>query len=62
MRGGIYTQGNGYITKTAYQAAKSVVAAAADGSLFTASTDPADNLPDRGPFISDPTPEGPEEE
>jgi predicted deacylase len=61
MRGGIYTQSNGYITKTAYQAAKAVVEAAADGSLFTASTAPADNLPDRGPGIGDPTPEGPEE-
>lgn len=61
MRGGIYTQSNGYITKTAYQAAKAVVDAATDGSLFTASTAPADNLPDRGPGIGDPTPEGPEE-
>ena len=61
MRGDIFTQSNGYITKTAYEAAKAVVEAAADGSLFTASTAPADALPDRGPGIDDPHPEGPEE-
>jgi predicted deacylase len=62
MRGGIYTQSNGYITKTAYQAAKSVVNAAADGSLFETDTTPADTLAERGPGIGDPHPEGPEEE
>ena len=61
MRGGIYTQSNGYITKTAYEAAFAVVEAAADGSLFTTSTAPADALPERGPGIGDPHPEGPEE-
>jgi predicted deacylase len=61
MRGGMYTQSNGYITKTAYEAGMAVVEAAADGSLWTTSTDAADALPDRGPGIGDPHDEGPEE-
>lgn len=61
MRGGIEAQSNGYITRTAYVAGRSVIEAAADGSLFTTSTAPADDLPDRGPGIGDPHPEGPEE-
>ncbi len=54
MRGGIGTKSNGYITQTAYNAAKAVVAALADGSLFDADTAIADALPDRGPGIGAP--------
>ena len=54
MRGGIGTKGNGYITKTAYNAAKSVVAAMADGSLYTADVGVAEALPERGPGIRSP--------
>ncbi len=57
MRGGIGTKSNGYITKTAYKAAKSVVAAMADSSLYTADIAVADALPDRGPFIRAPNEE-----
>lgn len=55
MRGGIDAKSNGYIARTAELAGMSLLQAAADGSLWTYSTDPADELPDRGPFISDPT-------
>ena len=54
MRGGIGVKSNGYITQTAYNAAKAVVEALADGSLFTMSTALADDLPERGDFISSP--------
>jgi len=61
MRGGMYTQSNGYITKTAYEAGMALLDAATDGSLWTTSTAPAEALPDRGPGIGDPKPEGPSE-
>jgi len=54
MRGGIGTKSNGYITQTAYNAAKAVVAAMADGSLFTADIGIAEALPERGPGIGAP--------
>jgi predicted deacylase len=54
MRGGIGTKSNGYITQTAYNAAKAVVAALADGSLFTADIGVAEALPARGPGIGAP--------
>ncbi|MCB1860009.1 MAG: hypothetical protein KDI63_17195 [Gammaproteobacteria bacterium] len=54
MRGGIGTKSNGYITKTAYNAAKAVVAALADGSLFDADVTIAEGLPPRGPGIGAP--------
>lgn len=54
MRGGIGVKSNGYITQTAYNAAKAVVAALADGSLFDADIAIADALPDRGPGIGAP--------
>ena len=57
MRGGIGQKSNGYITRTAYLAAKSVVSALADGSLHDTSTAAADALPDRGPFIGAPNEE-----
>lgn len=57
MRGGIGVKSNGYITQTAYNAAKAVVAALADGSLFTADTAIADALPERGPGIGAPNEE-----
>lgn len=57
MRGGIGQKSNGYITKTAYNAALSVVEALADGSLFTADISVADALPDRGDFIGAPNDE-----
>ena len=62
MRGGIGTKGNGYITKTAYNAAKAVVAAMADGTLFDADITIAENLPPRGPGIGAPNEEGGEVE
>lgn len=61
MRGGMYTQSNGYITKTAYQAGMALLESAADGSLWTTSTTRADELPERGRGIGDPHPEGPSE-
>ncbi len=54
MRGGIGTKSNGYITQTAYRAAKAVVAAMADGSLFDADIAIAEALPPRGPGIRAP--------
>jgi hypothetical protein len=54
MRGGIGVKSNGYITQTAYNAAKAVVVALADGSLFDADIAIADSLPDRGPGIGAP--------
>jgi len=54
MRGGIGTKSNGYITNTAYNAAKAVVAALADGSLFDADVTIAEGLPPRGPGIGAP--------
>jgi predicted deacylase len=53
-RGGIGSASNGYITQQTVVAAESVVDAAADGSLWTASTAPADELRERGPSVSDP--------
>ncbi|MEO9702170.1 hypothetical protein, partial [Marinobacter alexandrii] len=58
MRGGIGTKGNGYITKTAYNAAKAVVAAMADGTLFDADITIAESLPPRGTGIGAPNEEG----
>lgn len=57
MRGGIGTKSNGYIAKTAYRAAKSVVEAAADGSLYDADIAIAEALPERGEFIGAPNEE-----
>jgi hypothetical protein len=51
MRGGIGIKSNGYITKMAYKAAKSVVEGLADGSLYWADTSVAENLPDWGDRI-----------
>lgn len=62
MRGGIGIQSNGYITKTVHEAGKSLLVAAADGSLATYSTDTAESLPDRGPFQPDPHDENPNDE
>ena len=62
MRGGIGTKSNGYITKTAYNAAKAVVAAMADGTLFDADIAIAENLPPRGPGIGAPNDEAEEVE
>lgn len=53
-RGGIGAASNGYITQQTVVAARSVVDAATDGSLWTASTEPADSLRERGPSVSDP--------
>ncbi|MGH2698622.1 MAG: M14 family zinc carboxypeptidase [Actinomycetota bacterium] len=54
LRGGIGQKSNGYITKMAYRAGKSVVAALADGSLFDADIAVAEALPERGPSIDPP--------
>lgn len=53
-RGGIGSASNGYITQQTAVAAQSVLDAAADGSLWTASTEPADTIRERGPFVPDP--------
>jgi len=53
-RGGIGQKSRGYIAKQTYVAGMSVLAAAADGSLFTRSTEPADNIRERGDFVSNP--------
>jgi hypothetical protein len=58
IRGGIGTKSNGYITKMAYNAAKSVVAALADGSLSMADPGVADNLRERGTGIGAPNEAG----
>jgi predicted deacylase len=57
MRGGIGIKSNGYITTMAYKAAKSVVAALANGSLYWADTSLADNLPEWGNRIGPPSEE-----
>lgn len=57
MRGGIGQKSNGYITRTAYHAALSVVSALADDSLFSADIGVAEALPDRGPGIRAPNEE-----
>ncbi len=59
MRGGIGTQSNGYITRTVHEAGKALLVAAADGSLQDHSTETAEELPERGPFVTDPHDEGP---
>ena len=53
-RGGIGQQSNGYIAKQAYIAGMSVLTAAADGSLWTRSTTPADTIRERGDFVPNP--------
>jgi predicted deacylase len=53
-RGGIGQRSRGYIAKEAYIAGMSVLTAAADGSLFTRSTEPADTIRERGPFVPNP--------
>jgi predicted deacylase len=57
LRGDIGVKSNGYITKMAYQASKSVVQALADGSLFDADVAVAEALPERGPAIDPPNDE-----
>ncbi len=47
----IGTKSNGYLTKLAYNAAKSVVAALADGSLYSADPGVAEGLPEWGDGI-----------
>lgn len=50
-RGGIGQKSKGYIAKQTYIAGMSLLFAAADGSLFTRSTEPADNIRERGDFV-----------
>ena len=54
MRGDIGQKSNGYIAKTAYVASASVVDALADGSLYTTSTQRAEEMPARGPGVDGP--------
>jgi hypothetical protein len=54
MRGDIGQKSNGYIAKTAYVASASVVDALADGSLYTTSTQRAEDMPARGPGVDGP--------
>jgi predicted deacylase len=54
MRGDIGQKSNGYIAKTAYVASTSVVDALADGSLYTTSTQRAEEMPARGPGVDGP--------
>jgi predicted deacylase len=58
IRGGIGTKSNGYLTKLAYNMAKSVVAGLADGSLYSADPGVAESLPDWGSGIGPPNEEG----
>lgn len=53
-RGGIGQKSRGYIAKQAYIAGMSLLVSAADGSLFTRSTAPADNIRERGEFVENP--------
>lgn len=53
-RGGIGSASNGYLAQQTAVAAQAVVDAAADGSLWTSSTAPADGLRERGPSVQDP--------
>jgi predicted deacylase len=53
-RGDIGQQSKGYIAKQAYIAGMSILTAAADGSLFTRSTEPADNIRERGDSVPNP--------
>jgi predicted deacylase len=58
IRGRIGTKSNGYLTKLAYNAAKSVVAALADGSLYSADPGVAEGLPEWGDGIFRPNEAG----
>ncbi|MPZ63362.1 MAG: hypothetical protein GEU93_19180 [Propionibacteriales bacterium] len=53
-RGGTGQKSRGYIAKQTYIAGMSLLTSAADGSLFTRSTEPADNIRERGDFVSNP--------
>lgn len=53
-RGGIGQKSRGYIAKQAYIAGMSVLTAAADGSIFTRSLEPVENIRERGDFVSNP--------
>ncbi|QYJ04497.1 hypothetical protein KUV85_02110 [Nocardioides panacisoli] len=53
-RGGIGQKSRGYLAKQAYIAGMSVLSAAADGSLFTRSTEPADTIRERGDSVPNP--------
>lgn len=53
-RGGIGQKSRGYIAKQTYVAGMSLLTAAADGSLFTRSTEPADTIKERGDFVPNP--------
>ena len=53
-RGDIGPKSNGYITKQAYLAGMAVLEAAADGSLYTASLEPVENIRERGEPVDDP--------
>jgi predicted deacylase len=53
-RGGIGAASNGYITKQTVVAGMSVLESAADGTLWTASTEPADTIRERGDFVPNP--------
>jgi hypothetical protein len=50
-RGGIDQKSKGYIARQTSVAGMAILEAAADGSLWTRSTAPADELPERGPFV-----------
>ncbi len=53
-RGGIDQKSKGYIVKQTEVAAMAMLEAAANGSLWTRSTAPAEELPERGPFVPNP--------
>ncbi len=54
VRGGIGQRSSGYLAKEAEVAAMAVLTAAADGSLWTASTEPADTIRERGDYVPNP--------
>ena len=60
VRGGIGAKSNGYLAKHAEVSGMAVLSSAADGSLWTASTAPADNIRERGESVDNPhgPPEG----
>ena len=54
VRGGIGAKSNGYLAKHAEVSGMAVLTSAADGSLWTASTAPADTIRERGDFVTNP--------
>jgi predicted deacylase len=54
VRGGVGQRSGGHLARHAEVAGMAVLESAADGSLWTASTEPADNIRERGPSVPNP--------